>query len=86
MDYTVFINADLMILVAVIYATGEILKRTPLLKQDWLIPIILWGIAIVLAFFTAEGDIANAFVQGTLIAATAVFSNQVVKQVKDKRE
>lgn len=86
MDYVQFINQELIILIAVIYGAGELLKRTPLLKQDWLIPIILWGIAIVLSFFMGNGDFANAFAQGTLITAMAVFGNQVYKQVVNKRE
>ena len=86
------IQADLVILIVVIYMLGMFLKKIPNMV-DWAIPLVLLVVAIVLtivykgialeeginAVTTVEG-----FVYGILVAGVAVFFNQLLKQTTRK--
>jgi len=86
-----YIRADLMILVAVLFFIGELMKRSSMVKDE-LIPYILWGISLVLSgiylfsktpietYQTVLSIVFEALVQGTFCAAGAVFSDQLLKQ------
>lgn len=63
-------------------------------KAEWTIPFVLWGLGIIfviLWFCIVAGKgfttviFFNGIVQGTLVAAVAVFGNQLFKQFTDKR-
>jgi len=86
-----FIPKEILIMVAVIYALGMFLKKIPNVP-DWTIPIALLFISIGLTIvYTAlslgEGFtqcvIVNGTIYGILAAWGAVFSNEVIKQVKN---
>jgi len=87
------IQAELLILIAVVYVLGLFLKKIPNIP-DWTIPVILLFAAIVLtvvykAIALAEGFTAvtfvNSVIYGILIAGICVFGNQIFKQTV-KRE
>lgn len=97
MDWTVileFVRPELLILIAVTWCLGLFIKQTPKI-QDWLIPIILllfsviftvlW-IAVVLGNGFTAAVIISAVGQGIIIAAIAVFGNEVIKQISVKRK
>lgn len=90
MDYTNYINAELMILIPVLNAIGYWLKNKTKLKDKY-IPLILGAVGIVLSigysFGGCGGDspivcLTTAAVQGVLIAASSVYANQIYKQTK----
>lgn len=87
------IQPDLIILIAVVYVLGLFFKKIPNVP-DWLIPILLLIISIVLTFIykaiaLGEGMLAvtivNSLIYGILIAGVCVFGNQLIKQTV-KRE
>lgn len=97
MDFTQlanFIRKDLLIICAVLYALGYFLKLYPKFKNDWTIPFILLGTSVVicpvyLIIVIGLGPLAeiiiSGIIQGILIAALAVFANQLIKQISSKR-
>lgn len=85
--FTQYINAELLILVPVLYAVGAAFKRIPKIKDEF-IPLILGVIGALLALlyihtFTAAA-IFTALTQGVLCAAAAVYANQIYKQATKK--
>lgn len=96
MDYAIikeFLQPGLAILVVLLICVGKFLKTLPKIS-DWIIPIALWGLGIVITilwFGAIDGYgftlpvFVNGFVQGTFVAALAVFGNQVYKQVFIKK-
>lgn len=87
-----FIDPTLFIVIVLIWCLGLFLKKAPLFKEEWMIPFILLAIAIVTAVillgidrgFTPE-VIVQGVIQGVIIAAVAVFGNEVLKQAIHKR-
>lgn len=86
MEFSQFIKAELLVLVPVLYGIGAILKHTETIKDKY-IPVILTGIGLVLSCLYVLGtegvtpvSIFTAIVQGILVTAAAVYSNQLVKQ------
>lgn len=86
MEYTEFINPEFLTFVPALYLLGIFLKKTEKIKDKY-IPLILSGISIVLCCsYSAAVDglsVANmvtAFVQGIFCTATAVYTNQLIKQ------
>lgn len=75
-----FIKEGNVILVAVLYALGMLLKNSAI--KDKLIPIILLFISIVLSMFMTGFNV-DAIMQAILCTATAVFTNQLIKQAKE---
>lgn len=94
MDWNSLVTPELVFLVAFIVAVGLFLKKLPAFKAEWTIPLILWAVAIAAAVlvqaiqlgqsFTPQ-TLLNGVIQGTFIAAAAVFGNELVKQVVKKR-
>lgn len=90
-----YINPKLMVIVAVCYICGVMLKKTPYIK-DWLIPYILTAKSIALCFlwfFAHDAEnkyiveiIFEAITQGFLCSASTVFLNQIIKQTKKKKQ
>lgn len=91
MDLSSFILPELLILVPVLYALGYALKRNKKFTDES-IPLVLCICGIILAFMyivttqplntkqALASAIFTAFTQGILAAATAVLSNQLIKQ------
>ena len=86
MDYSSYINAELLILVPVLYGLGAVIKKTEKIKDNY-IPLMLTVIGIALSslyVLATEGvtllSVFTGIVQGVLVAAAAVYANQLVKQ------
>lgn len=87
-----FLQPELAILVAFVTCVGWFLKKAESIKDKY-IPIILWvvGAFITIMWFgVVDGHgltatvFINGVVQGTFVAALAVFGNQVYKQLKSE--
>lgn len=94
MDWTELITPELIFLVAFVYVVGLFLKKLPAFRAEWAIPLVLWLVAIVAAILVLAIQLGQSFtpatilsgaLQGTFIAAVAVFGNQIFKQITDKR-
>lgn len=94
MDWTELITPELVFLVAFVYVVGLFLKKLPAFKAEWTIPLVLWLVAVVAAILVLAIQLGQSFtpatllsggLQGTFIAAVAVFGNQIFKQISDKR-
>lgn len=93
MEFSNYIEAELYILVPVLYGVGGILKKSSAVKDRW-IPIILGILGISLAIVYKIGIYAPVngkeflsiiyagFTQGVLCAAGSVYTNNIVKQLK----
>ena len=88
-DLLKFLPADLLIVVIAIYTLGIFLKNSKAIKDN-LIPLILLIVAILItivysAVILGEGftpaTITNGFIYGIIVAAVAVFWNQLLKQL-----
>lgn len=82
MEFLNFVHENFYILAVVLYAIGMFVKTVP--EQyipNWTIPFVLWVTGIALAFGMGGVNI-DAFIQGTLTAALAVFGDNVLKQLK----
>lgn len=84
MQITDFIFEQGLIIVPVLIILGKIIKNTKFIKDKY-IPLILLA-AGILAAMGIMGASASSIVQGVLIAGTAVFGNQLVKQLCFKEE
>lgn len=84
MDVGQFIVDQALILVPVLYIIGMFLKNTPKVK-DWTIPYILL-VCGILGAVAIMGLSASAVIQGILVAGTTVFTNQLIKQTREKEE
>lgn len=90
MNYQEFIKPELLILIPVLYFIGVGIKKSAI--KDTLIPLILGASGVLLSgiyLFAAEEingsqavftAIFTAITQGILCAATAVYTNQIIKQ------
>lgn len=94
MDWNSMITPELVFLVAFVVAVGLFLKKLPAFKAEWTIPLILWAVAIAAAVLVQAIQLGQSFtpatllsgvIQGTFIAAAAVFGNEIVKQIVEKR-
>ena len=90
-----FVQPELFILVIVLYCIGLFLKLKQDFKHEYTIPYILAGISIILCQLYmsvvlelgfAPKIIIVSFIQAILIAAVAVFGNELVKQGLKKRQ
>lgn len=78
MEYTQFITEKGLVLIAVVYVLGMVLKGTKKIP-DAAIPIILLPIGILLSIWSF-GKGPDAVIQGVLITGAAVYTNQLIKQ------
>lgn len=95
MDFTEYVMPELLVLIPVLYAIGVWIKASKV--PDHRIPFILGGLGIILSglwlFATKDFDgsktialaIFTALVQGVLVAAAAVFANQLIKQYQESK-
>jgi|LGOV01.1.fsa_nt_gb heme/copper-type cytochrome/quinol oxidase subunit 4 len=88
------VHVELFILIAVLYCLGLFLKLNKGFKREYTIPYILYGISLVLCqlYMSIVMDlgfgadiIITSFIQATLIAAVAVFGNELIKQGRVKK-
>ena len=81
MDFLSLVSKEALILVAVIYALGMMLKGVSKIP-DWTIPWILLilsiGFSVALLGFNVQ-----AIIQAVLIVAAAVYTNQLFKQTSE---
>ncbi len=77
-----FITENALIMIPVLNIIGVILKDTEKIP-DRFIPIILLGFGI-LGAVAVMGLSPESVVQGVLVTGTAVYGNQIVKQIKKK--
>ncbi|MNC10277.1 hypothetical protein D3C75_579160 [compost metagenome] len=77
-----FIKPELLVVVAVCWVVGYILKQTPRVP-DWTIIYAVTVVAVVLVSLTM-GFTPESILQGVLCGAVAVYGNQLVKQTTKK--
>jgi hypothetical protein len=82
-----YIKTELFILIPFLYGLGMILKDTTLIKDKY-IPLVLTAVSLVLANLYVIGtggfsavNLFTGIVQGVLCVATAVYANQITKQL-----
>ena len=97
MDWSIvleFIRPELFILIIFLWCLGLFLKKAPFFKAEWLIPFVLLGVSVVItiayiAIVGGEGFTAavmiTGLIQAVIIAALAVFGNEILKQITSKR-
>lgn len=92
---TEFIRPELSILILFIYCVGLFLKLNKDFDREWMIPYFLLGlsffmtlayVAIVLGEGITAAVLVAVTIQSVLIAAVAVFGNELIKQVLYKRK
>lgn len=90
MNIEQYIKPELLILVPVLFIIGKMIKSTNLINDKW-IPAILGILGMIFSVIycvlnTAfcKESIFSSLVQGILCAGTAVYSNQLVKQLEKK--
>ena len=86
--YEAYLNPELAVLSALLYAIGAYLKKSEF--RDKYIPLVLGAVGIVLAVIyicvldgLSARNVFNGITQGILYAATSVYANQIVKQAKE---
>ena len=82
-----YIKTELFILIPFLYGLGMILKDTTLINDKY-IPLVLTAVSLVLANLYVIGtggfsavNLFTGIVQGVLCVATAVYANQITKQM-----
>ncbi len=75
-----FITENALLLIPVLNIIGAIIKNTEKIPDKY-IPLILLGFGI-LGAVAILGFSPESIVQGVLVTGTAVYGNQVVKQLK----
>lgn len=84
MDFFQFIVAEGLIMIAVLYILGEIIKGTESVHNKW-IPVILLVISMALTPLLLGSYSPQNIIQAILVAGATVFTDQVIKQTQ-KRE
>ena len=86
MDFSQYIKPELLILVPVLFVLGEIIKKTEVVKANW-IPAILGITGVILSalyvWATSGFSVMMIFVsvtQGILVAGASVYVDQIIKQ------
>ena len=80
MELLTYITENALILIPVLLVIGQILKGIEKIPDKW-IPLILLPLGIVGAMALGGWTVDSA-VQGILVTGTAVYGNQIVKQLK----
>ena len=84
MDFLNYITENALILIPVLVVIGQIIKNIQLIDNKW-IPLILLPLGVVGAM-ALGGWTVDAAIQGVLVTGAAVYSNQIVKQMKTKKQ
>ena len=80
MELLTYITEKAQILIPVLLIIGQILKGIEKIPDKW-IPLILLPLGIVGAMALGGWTVDGA-IQGVLVTGTAVYGNQIVKQLK----
>ena len=84
MDFLNYITENALILIPVLVVIGQIIKNIQLIDNKW-IPLILLPLGVAGAM-ALGGWTVDAAIQGVLVTGAAVYSNQVVKQMKTEKQ
>ena len=84
MDFFSYITENALILIPVLVVIGQIIKNIQLIDNKW-IPLILLPLGVAGAM-ALGGWTVDAAIQGVLVAGVAVYSNQIVKQIKTEKQ
>lgn len=84
MDILSYITEHALILIPVLVVIGQIIKNIQVIENKW-IPLILLPLGVVGAM-ALGGWTVDAAVQGVLVTGAAVYSNQIVKQLKSENQ
>lgn len=86
MDFANYVAPELFVLIPVLYGIGAIIKNTEKISDKY-IPAILTGVGVLLSclyVFGTDGvtamSVFTSIVQGVLVTAAAVYTNQLIKQ------
>jgi len=80
MEFINYITENALILIPVLLIIGAILKNTERIKDKY-IPVILLPIGITLSVWVMKGFSADSVIQGILVTGSAVYGNQLIKQI-----
>ena len=80
MEILQYITQNALILIPVLIIIGQIIKGIEKIPDKW-IPLIMLPLGIVGAMALGGWTVDSA-VQGILVTGTAVYGNQIVKQLK----
>ena len=80
MEVLTYVTENALILIPVLIIIGQIIKGIEKIPDKW-IPLILLPLGIVGAMALGGWTVDSA-VQGILVTGTAVYGNQIVKQLK----
>lgn len=80
MEILQYITQNALILIPVLIIIGQIIKGIEKIPDKW-IPLILLPLGIVGAMALGGWTVDSA-IQGILVTGTAVYGNQIVKQLK----
>ena len=83
MDILSYITENALILIPVLVVIGQIVKNIQVIDNKW-IPLILLPLGIVGAMALGDWTV-DAAIQGVLVTGAAVYSNQIVKQLKTEK-
>lgn len=79
MDIITYVTENALVLIPVLVIIGQIIKNIQFIPDKY-IPLILLPFGIVGAMALGEWTVESA-IQGILVTGTAVYSNQIVKQI-----
>ncbi|MBO5969674.1 MAG: phage holin family protein [Clostridia bacterium] len=90
-NFLEYIKPELLVLIPFLFVFGLMLKQAAFVKDN-AIPLILGGAGILVALCYVAGDsevfgatgIFTALTQGIMCAGAAVYSHQIIKQLKKK--
>ena len=80
MEVLNYITENALVLIPVLLVIGQILKGIEKIPDKW-IPLILLPLGIIGAMALGGWTVDSA-IQGILVTGTAVYGNQIVKQLK----
>ena len=83
MDFLSYITENALILIPVLVVIGQIIKNIQLIDNKW-IPLILLPLGVAGAM-ALGGWTIDAAIQGVLVTGAALYSNQIVKQMKTEK-
>lgn len=80
MEFQQFISENYLILIPVLWVIGTFLKRSPKVP-DWTIPWVVLVLGVAGSIATQmDFQIAEAIIQGVLVAGGAVLGHELIKQ------
>lgn len=84
MNISDYLFSEGLILIPVLIIVGKIIKQIKVIDNKF-IPLILLALGVACALAMMGPSVSSA-IQGVLIAGTAVFGNQLVKQLSPINE